>query len=655
MEVFKLKKKIDKRYLVLICIVSFFLLFGKYVYEKSIIPVSQDVAINTMIGKGTEKLSVSSFNIIEQKFIAHEDIQGIFLFFGKEKELLDKGSISVEVIDEEGKKTLFEKKVDVTKIELEQKCPISFDDRISLEKGKEYCLKISSDIDKGKLVLYGKNVKRHDCHLMVNMRERRGNLSFGFILARDNSFLIFFFFGIMFIILMLVLTIFWLIYFKCINKIEIIYFISVLVIGSLYVFIMKPNAVPDEGNHYSSAYARSNEIMRLKESELMDPDEVDVIDVESNIEAYRVLYDGLRGDAVDTSVDQNKPLVVEAPFYLHLFSGIGITFGRLIGFNNILIFYMGRIFNMLFFALTTYYAVKKMPFCKMGLVAICMFPMTMHLAASYSYDAIINGSSFLFIAYVLNIIYNDNLISLKDCVLLLIIGLIIVSSKSGVYVPISLMIIFIPKEKFLQVKQQIFFYLSMLIVWGGWYVWQSLSAARSVVAGNYYIEWAHEKAYTVSMIVGNPLHSIYVMENTLWEYVDVWFMNLIGKNLGWFDIPLLNIIVFLFLIIFLLSIIKVEQVYININSSFKWGLVILCCLSVGLVIGGMWLGWTPQSNDLIEGVQGRYFLPVLPMAICFLQNNVLLLKRGIDREIMVILTSLECVTICNILLVVLKQ
>ena len=654
MNEFKLKKKIDKRCFVLICIISFFLLFGKFIYEKTIMPVSQDVAINTMIGKGESRLSVSSLDIIEQKFIAQEDIQGIILFFGKEKELLNEGNIGIEIIDEEDKTTLFDKKIDVTKIELEQKYPISFDKRISLEKGKEYCIKITSDVNKRELFLYGKNVKRNDCHLLINKERKNRNLSFGFILARDNSFLKYFFASIMIFILLLVLTIFWLIYFRHTEKIEIIYFISVLVIGSLYVFIMKPNAVPDEGNHYSSAYARSNEIMRFKESELLALDEADVINVVSNIEAYRALYDSVKGDAVETSVNQNRPLLVEAPLCLHFFSAMGITFGRLIGFNNIVIFYMGRLFNLLFFALTTYYAVKKMPFCKMGIVAICMFPMTMHLAASYSYDAIINGTSFLFIAYVLNIIYSDNLISLKDSILLFITGLIIVSCKSVAYVPICLMIIFIPKRKFLKIKRQIIFNLSLLIGWAGWYVWQSLSVTKSVVGGSYYIEWAHEKAYTISMIINNPLHSIYVMENTLWEYVDVWFMNLIGKNLGWFDVPLLNIIIFLFLLIFLLSIIKVEQSDINSNALFRGGLAVLCCLSVGLVIGGMWLGWTPQSDELIGGVQGRYFLPVLPMTICIFQNSLLSLKRCIDKEIMIILASLECVTLCNILLVVLK-
>lgn len=205
MNEFKLKKKIDKRCFVLICIISFFLLFGKFIYEKTIMPVSQDVAINTMIGKGESRLSVSSLDIIEQKFIAQEDIQGIILFFGKEKELLNEGNIGIEIIDEEDKTTLFDKKIDVTKIELEQKYPISFDKRISLEKGKEYCIKITSDVNKRELFLYGKNVKRNDCHLLINKERKNRNLSFGFILARDNSFLKYFFASIMIFILLLVL------------------------------------------------------------------------------------------------------------------------------------------------------------------------------------------------------------------------------------------------------------------------------------------------------------------------------------------------------------------------------------------------------------------------------------------------------------------
>jgi uncharacterized membrane protein len=641
----------NKRYLSIICLVIFFTLLGKLIYENTILPISHEVAINTMIGKGEKKLSVSSSDTIRQSFIASEDIQGIYLFFSEKEKPLDNGNINIEIIDEKEDKVLFEKVIDVSKVEVEQKCPVSFDKRVPLDKGNKYYIQISSDIDKGRLFAYTKNTNREGCHLSVNMREREDNLSFGLILARDNSFLKYFVIIIIVMIVILIALIYWLIYFKHMKSLEIIYLISVLILGIIYVFVMKPNGVPDEANHYYTAYARSNEIMLFEESELSDCDESDVINADSNLEAYRALYDCVKGIGFQATDNQDRPVAVAAPAYLYFFSGMGITIGRLMGIGNILTFYLGRIFNLFFFAFTTFYAVKKIPFYKMGLVTICLFPMTMHLAASYSYDAIINGTAFLFIAYVFDIIYNSKVIAFKDCALLFITGLIIVSSKSGAYIPICLLVAFIPKQQFLKIKRKMV-NLALLIGWGGWYIWQSLSATKNVVGGDFYVGWADEKAYRLDTIIGNPLHSIYVMENTLWEYTDEWLTNIVGKSLGWFDVPIPNIIVFLFLLIFLISIIKAEE--IDVNSRLRWGLIALSCVSAGLVIGGMWLGWTPQSDEVIRGVQGRYFLPVLPMSIYFLQNNMLSLKRKIDNEIMIMLSVLEGITICNILVVVLK-
>ncbi len=643
------KEKKNKKYLAVIGIVIFFLIFGKFIYERTVLPVSNRVAVDTMIGKGEEKLSVCSEKIIQQKFIANEDIQGIFLFFSKE-DCIDEGNIYIEVGDEKEKNVLFETTIDAREVEVEQVYPISFEKRISLTKGNEYSIEISSDIGKGKLFLYAKDIKRNGCSLLVNKGEKEGNLSFGLILARDNSFLKYFLVIMMSVLMLLVLFIFWLIYFKHIRSLEIIYLISVLVLGIVYTFVMKPNAIPDELAHYSTACVRSNAIMHVKESELMDQDAADVIYTDSSLEAYREIYDIAKGNVWQVANNQ-RVAGLASPFYLHLFSGIGITLGRLMGIGNVFIFYLGRIFNLCFFAITTFYAVKKMPFCKMGMITICMFPMTMQLAASYSYDAVINGASFLFIAYIFDIIYNNKMIEIRDCVFLFITGLFIVSSKSGAYIPICLTVLFISKEQFLRIKKGIMS-IVFLIGWGGWYICQSLSVTRNIVGGDFQIEWANEEAYRLDMIIGNPLHSIYVMGNTLWEHVDEWFMNIIGNKLGWFDIPILNIITFAFLFVFLISIIKSEQ--IEINSSIRWGLIVLSCISIGVVIGGMWLGWTPRSDDVISGVQGRYFLPILPMSIYFLQNNMLSLKHKIDNEIMVTLSILECITICNIFLVVVK-
>lgn len=66
---------------------------------------------------------------------------------------------------------LFEKVVDVSKIEVEQTYPVSFESIPPLIKGNEYSIRILSGIDGGEVFTYAKDVNRKGCQLLVNVRQ----------------------------------------------------------------------------------------------------------------------------------------------------------------------------------------------------------------------------------------------------------------------------------------------------------------------------------------------------------------------------------------------------------------------------------------------------------------------------------------------------
>ena len=45
-------------------------------------------------------------------------------------------------------------------------------------------------------------------------------------------------------------------------------------------------------------------------------------------------------------------------------------------------------------------------------------------------------------------------------------------------------------------------------------------------------------------------------------------------------------------------------------------------------VGGMLIGWTVKGATSIEGVQGRYFLPALPLFFFALQNRHVFVEDG---------------------------
>ena len=62
----------------------------------------------------------------------------------------------------------------------------------------------------------------------------------------------------------------------------------------------------------------------------------------------------------------------------------------------------------------------------------------------------------------------------------------------------------------------------------------------------------------------------------------------------------------------------------------------------------MLISYTYIGSDVINGVQGRYFLPVLPLALCLIQNKNVIVKQSIDKEVMLLVYALQLYTIWNI-------
>ena len=65
----------------------------------------------------------------------------------------------------------------------------------------------------------------------------------------------------------------------------------------------------------------------------------------------------------------------------------------------------------------------------------------------------------------------------------------------------------------------------------------------------------------------------------------------------------------------------------------KWWISIVCLLSVGMIIVGMLVSWTPFGHVSVEGVQGRYFTPLLLLVSLLGRNRIILLNENKDRAI----------------------
>ena len=63
--------------------------------------------------------------------------------------------------------------------------------------------------------------------------------------------------------------------------------------------------------------------------------------------------------------------------------------------------------------------------------------------------------------------------------------------------------------------------------------------------------------------------------------------------------------------------------------------LITCFISVSLVMLSMMLAWTSNTHDVILGIQGRYFIPVIPLFFMSLNNRLITIRKPIEKPVIV--------------------
>lgn len=424
-----------------------------------------------------------------------------------------------------------------------------------------------------------------------------------------------------------------------------------LVIGIIYMFIIPPFVVPDEGSHFVTAYLQSSRI--LNEPTVNSDGEI-LLSSErlwgyttdqriASRDTYLQFMEGALGYDTGSSeelVASREPLKENHPGYVP--QVIGITIARLLQLNSEQILLMGRLFALFWYCFIMYWAIKLMPVKKIMLFIVGLLPMTMQQIVSYNYDSLLFGVCFFVIAYILHLIYSNRMIRGYDYLIMIGGGLVIATIKL-VYLPILGLALFVPKEKFGGGKQKLFsgagIALSCVIV----IFLGQLSSMKSMLGVQEGAVAASETRISLGYCLENPLNVIMIFYRTIERQSSRLLGEMIASPLGWLELQLPNIIIIAFIIILLVSILKYENETIEFPRVFKG----VSAFFVGIVCIGimaaLFFSWTPLGSQEIEGIQGRYFLPVLPIVLLLLQNNIIYIRhRNIDKYLILSVGYLQC-------------
>lgn len=405
-------------------------------------------------------------------------------------------------------------------------------------------------------------------------------------------------------------------------KKEKIFLILGICLGIVMVFINVPLARYDEHAHFWRAYELSCGIIKSGTQKL--PNNIFNIVIDDNGVYHiedRTSYNYMREiSKLDLNESDKSFQTVGATATLSPFSyipqTIGCMIGNLLNLKPILIVYLARLSNLLFYIGIIYLSIKIMPKEKWKevIMLIALFPMTLNLAASISPDVTIISLSILLVSYILNLKFNKEKVKIIDCIILLILNLIVSMSKI-VYLPMTLLYFLIPKEKFKNKKQRILLlFISILLFASIYFVWQSIATGAVTIIRTSTTEQIY---FTLSSIT----RDMYTGINTIYKYSTDYYLTMIG---GWNTQPIIAIIFSIILFITTLGKNNNEteqQDVIKLEKKDKILISIPILISVLLIFVGLYIPWTRACFTYVEGVQGRYFLPILLPLILILEKD----------------------------------
>ncbi len=125
------------------------------------------------------------------------------------------------------------------------------------------------------------------------------------------------------------------------------------------------------------------------------------------------------------------------------------------------------------------------------------------------------------------------------------------------------------------------------------------------------------------------------MNTIIWQSQQ-YHLTMVGAYLGNLD-PVLDVpylLVMLFTACLLLLCFRKPGEQLLLSGIRRYWIWFLCLSCAGAALLSMFLAWTPIGAKVISGVQGRYFLPFLPVLLMSLKNDVLVLTKERNHRIL---------------------
>lgn len=453
--------------------------------------------------------------------------------------------------------------------------------------------------------------------------------------------------------------------------------IVAVMLGVLYMYALPTFSVPDEMSHFNAAYALSGQMLGQEDNEIWI-----MLNMRRCDQAYHdttLTADSYDKFAATFSGDVDERMQYVLNYNTHcktaaFVPAIGISIARLLHLNFGWVSLLGRCCQLALYIATVTYALTILPKGKRILFVVALLPITMQQACSFSYDCELLAAAFVTIALSMHW-WTDGLPPMKktprlvEYVLYLIAAVYLCTIKNGVYAVLLLLPIVLMAGTWWrgaerhQKRTMLGAVAGMLLVAVLlFFVFDGMGRLRYLLGQNFYIEYCDAYAASGLQRFLRPKESLLILLRTVKEKGGFYLVSMVGGLLSNLDIVIPRGVYYPIAVCLLVAMVRTrdEQPEISgekqLTMANRVSILVVATISILLVMLAMWVTWTPWYAQVIEGVQGRYFLPLLPV-LCLALGNwkkpcIPCNRITLERVIVFAIISLNILTIFSIYIAV---
>lgn len=379
--------------------------------------------------------------------------------------------------------------------------------------------------------------------------------------------------------------------------------ILLLALGLSFMFILPPAAPPDEAHHFYRAFEISCRNLFSKSF----PGGAGGNILPAGIEAYTDPSAVLDWGNASPVLFSNTALYFPT---CYLPQALGIRIARLFTNHTMAIFYAGRAANFATAYVLSILALKYMPFGKNILFIIMCFPVTLQEMVSLSPDAVTNALSFLFLAGVLRLCHDGKQLTRRQFVRLLVCSLWLSAAKV-IYVAAGLIAVLLPASLYKDGKTARRARALLLLT----------PVIANILSMSYSARFIGDltagvnAAGQVKFALTNPVLVLLAVIRSTAQDLQFWVRSMTADYMGSLNLMINPGVTLVLMLLLGFAVASADAGEENRNRRLSISLMILAAFGFLAMLGSLYVTWTVVGAGKVNGIQGRYLIPFVPMVL----------------------------------------